>query len=109
MWDLGSGEHVRTLEGHSDSVTCAALSPDSSTLVSGSADKTLRVWDLASGLQLHTLLGHRKGVRGVTFGSNGGTVISASEDTTLRWVGDRMKGACHACAMQTCMHGSFFF
>ena len=30
---------------HSDVVTSVAFSPDGSTIVSGSADKTIKVWD----------------------------------------------------------------
>ena len=36
-------------QGHRDSVTSVAISPDGATLVSGSADRTVRVWDAASG------------------------------------------------------------
>ncbi|KAL6938001.1 hypothetical protein ACO0RG_004528 [Hanseniaspora osmophila] len=44
LWDLRSGQVVRTLEGHTDSVT--SLKFDSSDLVTGSLDKTCRIWDL---------------------------------------------------------------
>ncbi|KAL6940202.1 hypothetical protein ACO0QE_004098 [Hanseniaspora vineae] len=44
LWDLRSGQVVRTLEGHTDSVT--SLKFDSADLVTGSVDKTCRVWDL---------------------------------------------------------------
>ena len=30
---------------HSDTVTSVAFSPDGTTIVSGSADKTIKVWD----------------------------------------------------------------
>jgi hypothetical protein len=46
VWDLESGACLRTLEGHSDSITSVSVTPDGRRAVSGSADHTLRVWDL---------------------------------------------------------------
>ena len=36
---------------HSDRVTSVAFSPDGKTIVSGSADKTLKVWDAGASAQ----------------------------------------------------------
>ena len=46
VWDLDSGQPVRTLEGHSGWVRGVAVSGDGRRAVSASADKTLKVWDL---------------------------------------------------------------
>ena len=48
IWDLESGQLLRTLEGHLGGVE-VAVTPDGRRVVSGSKDKTLRVWDLESG------------------------------------------------------------
>ena len=58
VWDLASGETVRTLSGHTGGVRAVAVTPDGRQVVSGSGDKTLRVWDLASGETVRTLSGH---------------------------------------------------
>ena len=42
VWSLATGKCVHTLEGHTREVTCVALSPDGTTVVSGSWDATLR-------------------------------------------------------------------
>ncbi|MBN2702766.1 MAG: hypothetical protein JXR23_01010, partial [Pontiellaceae bacterium] len=47
--DLESGQCLKILEGHSDSVSSVALSPDGRRAISGSSDKAVRVWDLDSG------------------------------------------------------------
>ena len=54
LWDLQSGRALRTLEGHSGSVSGVAVSPDGKRAASASYDKTLRVWDLETGLTLAT-------------------------------------------------------
>jgi len=46
VWDLESGQTLRTLQCHTDSVTAVALTPDTCRVVSGSHGNTLRVWDL---------------------------------------------------------------
>ncbi|MCU0535415.1 MAG: hypothetical protein MUD14_16120 [Hydrococcus sp. Prado102] len=44
LWDVVTGNLLRTLEGHGDKVRTLAFSPDGKTLVSGSADKTIKIW-----------------------------------------------------------------
>jgi WD40 repeat protein len=47
LWDLARGELLKTLEGHSSSVTSVAVTADGK-LVSGSLDATVNVWDLGT-------------------------------------------------------------
>jgi WD40 repeat protein/DNA-directed RNA polymerase subunit RPC12/RpoP len=49
VWDMESGQCLRTLEGHTASVNSVNVTPDGRRAVSGSKDKTIRVWDLESG------------------------------------------------------------
>jgi WD40 repeat protein len=84
VWDLESGQSLRTLEGHSDKVNAVAITPDGRRAVSASDDCTLRVWDLESGQNLRTLEGHRDLVRGVAITPDGRRAVSASWDNTLR-------------------------
>jgi WD40 repeat protein len=49
LWDIASGEELRSITSHSASVTALALMPEGDRFVSASLDQTLKVWDLASG------------------------------------------------------------
>jgi WD40 repeat protein len=52
LWDLETGQTLRTLEGHTSRVTVVAVMPDGRRAVSRSDDRTLRVWDLESGEEI---------------------------------------------------------
>ncbi len=49
VYRLAHGAHVRTLEGHTGSVTSVCMSPDGAHIFTGSHDKTARVWRLRDG------------------------------------------------------------
>ena len=52
---LGHGAALQILEGHSDSVTSVAFSPDGKLVASVSHDETVRLWNSATGAALQTL------------------------------------------------------
>src|SRR5919199_1871507 len=47
---------VNTIDGHSSYVNYIVISPDGKTLVSGSADRKIKIWDLSSGTEIRTIL-----------------------------------------------------
>ncbi|MGD9368042.1 MAG: hypothetical protein PVH87_20245, partial [Desulfobacteraceae bacterium] len=57
--------------GHNDFINAASFSPDGTTIVSASNDKTLRLWDVASGKLLRTLSGHESWVISASFSPDG--------------------------------------
>lgn len=58
IWDVGTGQLVHTLTGHSFTVNDVQFSPDGRWLVTGSADGTARIWDAKSGSPRLTLLSY---------------------------------------------------
>ena len=84
VWNMKTGEHIKTLIGHTDSIHSITFSPDSSILASSSEDNTLRLWNIKTGECLKILTGHRDWVSSVSFCGNGGILASASYDKTVR-------------------------
>ncbi|MGI2907304.1 WD40 repeat domain-containing protein [Tolypothrix sp. VBCCA 56010] len=67
-------EHVilsHTLTGHSEKVTSVVISPDNETLVSGCADKTIKVWNLNTGKLIRTLTEDLGEISSVAISSDG--------------------------------------
>jgi hypothetical protein len=93
LWDVQSGNEVRTFEGHREGVTSVCFAPGGKTILSGSSDHTLKLWDVQSGQEVRTFEGHREGVTSVCFAPGGKAILSGSEDHTLKlW--DIKTGAC---------------
>ncbi|WP_437593510.1 AAA family ATPase [Sorangium sp. So ce1000] len=84
VWDLATGQLLRTLQGHTDTVNDVEMTPDGRVVVSASADNTLKVWELATGQLLRTLQGHTNTVFGVAVTPDGHFAVSGSMDFTLK-------------------------
>jgi GTPase SAR1 family protein len=84
LWDLETGESLRTLEGHTGEANAVAVLPDGRRALSSSDDATLRLWDLKTGETLRTLEGHTEAVRALAVLGDGRRALSGSEDGTLR-------------------------
>ena len=62
LWDVPTGQIVKTLKGHTDAVSGIAFSPDGARLASASHDQTAKVWDVQTGREVYTLSGHTGGL-----------------------------------------------
>lgn len=79
--------------GHSNAIASVAYSDDGQFLVSGSADKTVKVWDTKTGKCIRTLVGHKGKIISVDFSSDRHHVISGAEDGCVKlW--NVVKGSC---------------
>ncbi|MEO2021924.1 MAG: WD40 repeat domain-containing protein, partial [Pirellulaceae bacterium] len=85
LWSLQDTDaEPRLLEGHRGVVNRLVFTPDSTTLVSCSRDKTTRIWDVASGRERFVLEGHRAPVNGLAVSPDGTLVATASEDQSVK-------------------------
>ena len=74
----------RTYAGHSNWVRSAVWSPNSTTLLSGSDDTTVRTWDAAQGVCTSTLYDHSCAVMAVAFSPDGRTFAGGGRDGTMK-------------------------
>ncbi|KAI9299871.1 WD40-repeat-containing domain protein [Cunninghamella echinulata] len=80
IWNLETGELIRTLEGHTRCVR--ALQFDEAKLVTGAMDNTVKIWNWHTGQCIRTLEGHTGGVLSLHFDCR--LMVSGSTDHTIR-------------------------
>ncbi|KAK3045160.1 hypothetical protein LTS18_014430, partial [Coniosporium uncinatum] len=68
IWDIETGEEIRTLIGHDAGVRCLQFSD--TCLVSGSLDNTIKIWDWRTGQCKRTLRWHTAGVISISYDRN---------------------------------------
>jgi WD40 repeat protein len=85
LYNPATGDVQSTLGAPDDSPSvCGAFAPDGKTLVTGTADRHLRIWDLSARRVLARLAGHLDRVSGVAFAPDGRTLASCGWDRMVR-------------------------
>lgn len=85
VWNVHTGEHVRTLFGHTEEVNSVAFSSDGHTLASASDDDTIGLWSILTGKLKQTVSEHDGNVTSVAFVPGGHTLASVSFSKILLW------------------------
>jgi F-box/WD-40 domain protein MET30 len=80
IWDINTGECLRTLRGHA--VGVRALQFDDTKLISGSLDKKVKVWNWRTGECISTYEGGSMGIISVNF--DGNLLASGSIDKSVK-------------------------
>ncbi|ORZ19470.1 WD40-repeat-containing domain protein [Absidia repens] len=87
VWDLETGECVRTMnKAHDAPVIVMTIDPTSTLVATGSADASIKVWDIDKGYCTHNLRGHGGVVSAVKFHrfNDKWYLASGADDCTVR-------------------------
>jgi WD40 repeat protein/serine/threonine protein kinase len=109
VWEADRRRLVRRFRAHEGTVHTLSFSRDGRRLLSGGADRAVRLWDV-HGSGVRTLRGHTNAVTSVCLSEDERYALSGSEDHTLRlW--DLESGSCvhaflgHTGAVRTALFG----
>jgi hypothetical protein len=80
VWDLESGQMLRTLDGHRDYITAIAITPDGRRAISAAWNDSLKLWDLETGQVLRTLPGNQS----VAISDDGKRAVSAASENKIK-------------------------
>ncbi len=83
-WAVTAPKEVRSYQGHGGAVYGLAYTGDGKTIVSCSADQTLRTWDVLGGNQKQQFGGHQAPVYGLARSPDSALVCSTSGDKSIR-------------------------
>lgn len=75
---------IRAVVPHTGPIYSIVSSSDGTYVVSGGADRTIKVWEPQTGRLIRTITGHAGPVRAVALSPEGMNVLSGSEDKTMK-------------------------
>lgn len=105
IWDVTTGELLKTLRGHSNYVFCVKFNKQSNLLCSGSYDESIRLWDVKGryhyiarlsvleGRCIRPIPAHSDPISSVDFSRDGTLIVSSSYDGLIR-IWDTATGSC---------------
>ncbi len=77
-------EPVQVIEGHSDTLYTAVLSPDHRWVATAGYDRIVRIWNVETGGLAKELPGHNGAVYDLDFDPTGQVIATASADETIK-------------------------
>jgi WD40 repeat protein len=83
VFDVASGNLVRTFEGHTHHVLSVSWRADGRVIATGGADSVVKLWNVADGSQLRTIQGFAKEVTSVQFAGAEDHFYAACGDQNL--------------------------
>ncbi|OMJ65966.1 hypothetical protein SteCoe_37360 [Stentor coeruleus] len=84
VWDYNERREVTTFYGHSNNITCIAISGDENFIATGSCDTFIKLWNLKTHKEEFTYMGHLHNINCLSFSPNNKFIISGSYDSQLK-------------------------
>jgi WD40 repeat protein/ankyrin repeat protein len=86
LWDVTTGQHVRTWEAHSNRVFRLEFSPDGSRLASADESGLVSLWNPTTGKLIRVAAQHQHGVTSLSFSPDGKQLVTSSAgDAIFVW------------------------
>lgn len=87
LWDLPTGNHLTTLQGHEFAIEDITFNPSGRVIASASAEGTIKLWNSQS-YEMIAILPHGDWVSRVAFSPDGNLLASTSHDVATIWDAD---------------------
>ncbi len=82
--DIAEQRVLAKIEGHEDTIYCAALSPNGQYVATGSYDRVIHLWDWAAQRIVRSFTGHNGPIYDLDFDATGQILATASGDQTIK-------------------------
>ena len=80
LWNVATGQEIKTFYGHSGGVNSISFSPDNTQIASGGEDTIIKLWAIVNDQRITTFSGHSSVVSSGIFSSDG-TLLSRAVET----------------------------
>jgi WD40 repeat protein len=85
LWDLATKQPAKTIaDAHSDTIFGMEFSRDGRFLLTGAADKFVKIFDVEAGKQIKSFEGHTNHVLDVAWRADGQRIVSAGADNAIK-------------------------
>lgn len=85
LWDVATGKVIREIKNpHSDTVLGLRFSPTGKSLLSGAADKFVKIFDATTGKFVKSFEGHTHHVLDVSWKADESTIVSSGADNVIK-------------------------
>lgn len=84
LWDVATGEALRSFEGHTHHVLGVAWQDNGQRLATASADNSVKVWKVDSGEQQRTIAGFSHEVTAIEFVGDTAQLVAVAADGSAR-------------------------
>ena len=83
IWDRQTGQCMKTIEAHDDSISSAIILPGSRYFVSGCEDDLIKIWGVNSGECCQIMDGRGDGIRSLSAGPRPHIFLAGREDGAI--------------------------
>ncbi|PSF37722.1 hypothetical protein C7H19_09240 [Aphanothece hegewaldii CCALA 016] len=84
VWDIGTGECLKTFHQPKKTFHAVAFCPDGKTIAGGGDDGKIELWNIEQGITSQSLFGHTETVWTLAFSDDGQFLVSGSSDHTIK-------------------------